>query len=108
MALYETQTIVLTGVTPTKNAVSASDTFVNNGRTFIHIVNGNAGSTTASFVSSDTQDGLAIDDLDIVVAAGTEKVVGPFPTNTFGTLVTVTYTVTATVTAQRYSLAPVR
>lgn len=108
MALLATQTISQSGITPTKNAVSASDTFTNDGKTFLHVVNGNAGTLTIGVVTSGTKDGLAIADQPYTLLTGTEKVMGPFPTDTFGTTVTITFDVTTSVTCQVYLMSAVR
>lgn len=108
MALLATQTISQTGIVPTKNAVSASDTFTNDGKTFLHVVNGNGSTLTVTVVSSGTQDGLAISDQTYTLATTTEKVMGPFTTNTFGTTTTVTFDLTTSVTCQVYTMNAVR
>lgn len=102
MALLTVQTIARAGVAPTLNAVSASDTFANDGRTYIDVNNGGATSLTVTIVTPATVDGLAIDDRTVTIAAGQRRVIGPFPKATYNHpttgLVTVNFSATASIT----------
>ena len=51
----------------------------NNGRTFIHVKNGGGSPDTVTIVTQTTVDGNAIADRAVVVPAGEEKFIGPFP-----------------------------
>ena len=76
------QMVVKTGVVPTRTgSLSLSDTYqmLNNGNLFIEVVNGDASPTTVTIVSQNTVDGLAVADRTVVVSAGTEQIIGPFP-----------------------------
>lgn len=109
MAAYTVVSITRDGtgdLTPT--AVAASDTFVNDGRTFLHVVNADASPTSVTFdVATDywgsepTQETTATAE---VVAAGTEEFFGPFPPGVFGDNVTVNYSNQTSITAMAYRL----
>lgn len=99
------------GAAPGLAAVSASDTFVNDGRCLLHVKNGGVGSTNVTIDDVGTPNpGSATSfnpDVVVAVPAGEERVIGPFPTarfNTSGGLVTVSYSVTTTVTAAVYGV----
>lgn len=100
MATYTVQSAVATGLTPTANAVSASDDFTNDGRTVLRVVNGSGGSLTVTAVTSYTQDGMALADNPVTVADGVTKIVGPFPVRSYGSTTTVQYSATSSVTAE--------
>lgn len=83
MALLTVQTIALTGLEMTYAAASVSDTFPNNGRTFLHIKNGDGSDHTATINSLvDCNQGFDHDPA-VVVTAGEERMIGPFPMNRF-------------------------
>ena len=75
------------GIVPTYGAAQAagsgSNQFVNDGRTFIHIKNGGGAPITATFVTPGNVAGLAIADVVVTVANGTERMVGPFEPGLF-------------------------
>lgn len=108
MAALATQISLQTGIIPTKNAVSASDTFTNDGKTFLHVVNGNAATCTVTIVTSETVYGLAVADQTVAILTTAEAIIGPFPTDAFGTTTTVTFSVTPTVTCQVIRINAVR
>lgn len=99
MALLATQTPTPAGVVITRNAVSASDTFENSGRTLIEVVNGGAGALTVTIPVSSTVDGLAVEDRTVAFTAGQTKVLGPFPPGIYGSTVTLEFSATTSVTA---------
>lgn len=104
MAAYTVQQASLTGLNASFVAVSASDTFVNDGRTYLHVKNQNA-STCNVGVDSVTLCNYGSDhNLAIAIPTTAERVIGPFDPNRFGTTVTVTYDVTASVTAAAVKL----
>lgn len=103
MAALTTQNISRTGLANTYTAVAASDTFVPDSQTFVHVKNGGGSSdTVAIVVSAGDPPGLTIADLSVAVANGTEKMIGPFPANYFADpttgLCTITHTFTTSVT----------
>lgn len=107
MALISTQQMAITGTQATYSAVSASDTAdISNGRTFAHVKNAGASSDTVTVVTPGTVSGLAIADLTVSVANGTEKFIGPLDPAVFATagIATVTHSYTTSVTIAFVSL----
>jgi len=101
MAAYTVQRVLRAGVTPTENAVSASDTFQNSGKTILLVENGSGGELTVTVVTPSTVDGLAVSDRTVTVANGAKKVIGPFPVNVYNDSdnnVTVNFSATSSVT----------
>lgn len=117
MALLTTQTIDrATGVIPSYGAVAASDTFTPGDRTFLHIKNGGGSSDTvtvaitgAGAIPGITYRAGAGTGGTYAVAAGAEKIIGPFPASFFADsvtgLATVTHSFTTSVTVAVFSLA---
>jgi len=109
MAAYTVVNVTRSGtgdLTPT--SVAASDTFTNDGRTFLHVINADASLTNVTFdlatdywAGEPTQSTAAT---NIVVAAGEEEFIGPFPVGLFGDNVTVNYSNQTSVTAMAYRL----
>lgn len=103
MAELTPQVIVLAGITPTLVAAEAGgDEFVNSGRDFIHIKNGDASPITVT-VNSQTDCNQGVDhDVEVVVPASTgEKFIGPFPKDRFddaANKVQITYSAVTSVT----------
>jgi hypothetical protein len=56
------------------------DHFVNDGHTYLYVVNG-AVDAVITFITEVTTDGLAVTDLTATVLATTNRIIGPFPTN---------------------------
>lgn len=103
MGTYTVQAIVDEGVVPTANAVAASDTFINDGNTFLIVDNGSGGSITVTITTTKTVEGLALADQVVTIANGAEKAIGPFPKDVYNDssgLVTVGYSGTTSVTAK--------
>ena len=101
MALLPTQQMAVSGTAPTYSAASGSDTAdISNGRTFVHVRNGGASSDTVTVVTPGTVSGLAIADLTVSVANGTEKFIGPLDPQVFATagIATITHSYTTSVT----------
>jgi hypothetical protein len=72
------------GVVPTYAAANADgNSFANDSRTFLHAKNGSGGSITLTFVTPNTEDGLAIADHTVAIAAGAEKIVSDLGEGTF-------------------------
>lgn len=86
MALLTNQSIVRTGLEATYAAASAGgDTIDGTGeRVFLHVINGGGGDVTVTVETPNTVDGLAVADLDVVVTAGEERMIGPFPLALYG------------------------
>ena len=84
-----------TGLTPTFSAASAGgDDFMNTGRQYVEIVNGDASPVDVTFVTPGTVDGLAVADHVVSVPASSTKKVGPFPTSVYNAsdgLLSITY-----------------
>lgn len=109
MALLTTQNVSRAGVTPTYGAVAASDTFVPDAQTFLHVKNGNASpDTCAVVVAAGDPPGLTISDISVSVTNAQERMIGPFPANFFADpttgLATVTHSTVPTVTVGVFKL----
>lgn len=92
-------------------AAGGGDTFPNDGRTWVHVKNGGGSPITVTFddVGSSTPIGAEQFDPDVAVtvAAGAERICGPFPTERFGGetgLVAITYSGVTSVTVGAYRL----
>lgn len=83
MALFSTQNLTMNGVAATYGAVSASDTFTNTGEEVLHIKNGNVGTVTVTITSAQQCNQGFSHDLSVTLTTGTDKFIGPFPTNRF-------------------------
>lgn len=107
MALLTTQIISRAGITPTYGAVAASDTFVPDSTTFLHIKNAGGsndnvsvaiGSGAASPIPNVTLGPVAV---TVPLTTG-DKMIGPFPATHFADpttgLATVTHSFTTSVT----------
>jgi hypothetical protein len=102
-------TIVVTrssdvGAVPTYAAASGGgDTLPNDGNTVLHVKNGGGSSITATVTSNKKCDQGFLHDDVVAVAAGAEKVIGPFNVGRFGRNVAVTYSAVTTVTVAAVS-----
>jgi len=78
-------TIVRTGDVDAGTAgIADGHKFTNTGRTFLRVVNGNAGATRDITVQTPrTVDGLAVAELVVTVGTSATVLMGPFPTATF-------------------------
>jgi hypothetical protein len=101
------QELSLAGVTPTLNAVSASDKFRNNGRVYLRVTNNSGGSinVTVDDPNSTTPPSATAFNPDVVVAVpnAASRVIGPFPPHRFNDAngeVTVNFSGTTSVTAE--------
>jgi hypothetical protein len=89
-------------------AVSASDTFENDGQTFLDVNNGGGGATTVTFTDvgsiSPVSATTFVPNVAGTVAAGARRRFGPFPTGRFNDpatgRVTVAFSPTTSVTAE--------
>ena len=109
MALLTTQNISRAGVTPSYSSVAASDTFVPDAQTFIHVKNaGGSPDTCAIQVLQGDPPGLTISDVSVSVTNGQERMIGPLPANFFADpstgLGTVTHSFTTSVTSGIFKL----
>lgn len=102
MATYATQSLTVNGVTPTLQAVSASDNFAPADRTFLWVNNGSASAVTVTILDPNTVDGLTISSRTASVPAGALMMFtvppGDYRNPTTG-LATVQYSAITTVTA---------
>lgn len=103
MALIATQEMALTGTAVTYSAVSASDTFTPDDRTFLHVKNAGGSPDTVTVTTPGTAaGGLAIADAVSTVTNATEEFIGPFPAQHYADpttgLATVTHSFTTSVT----------
>ena len=83
MALITAQTPTLTGLNPTFAAAANTDTIAADGRTVLWVKNGSGSSINVTVVSTKSVNGLAVADLVVAVPAGQDRLIGPFPRNTF-------------------------
>lgn len=67
------------GVVPTYNVAAAQNSIQNNGRTLLHVKNGSGAGINVTLVATGSQDGVAMPNKVIAVAAGAERVIGPIP-----------------------------
>jgi len=107
MGTYTVQSVSRDGVTPTENAVAASDEFSNDGHTILIVENGSGGSLTVTITTPGTVDSQAIADRTVTVADGTKKAIGPFTRSVYNDSdgnVTVGYSATSSVTAMALSI----
>jgi hypothetical protein len=79
MAQLTAQKILLTGITPVYNvAAVGGDTFLNNGRTFLHIKNDGVSAITATIDSKALSNFGTDVDVIVSIPAGSEKIIGTF------------------------------
>lgn len=106
MAVVNPQNVVDSGLAPVYSAVTASDTLTNNGNSFLHVKNANAAACTVTIDSITPCDQGFDHNYVVVVPANTgDRMIGPLPIKRFGNAPTVTYSVTASVTAALIAVA---
>lgn len=66
-----------------ESAAADGDAFINDGKTILAINNGSGTSITVTVATAGQVEGLAIDDVAIVVAAGALVMAGPFSRTVF-------------------------
>lgn len=102
MAVIAPEKTVVTGLEPTLVAAVGPDTFVNNGSNTVLIVdNAGGGSITVTIDGTGVGPTGAVafdDDVDVVVANGTRRHIGPFPKDRFGATVSIAYSGVSSVT----------
>lgn len=102
MALLATQEPTLAGLNPTMTAVSASDTFVPDDRTYLWVVNGGGSPDTVAIALGRTYLGQTITAAGGSCTNGQSRLYGPFPQQDFAnpstSVATVTHSFTTSVT----------
>ena len=102
MADLTVQVISLSGIVPSFAAAAVGgDAFLNSGREYFHVKNGSAASINATLNSVAACNQGFDHDAVVAVAAGAEKLIGPFPKARFNDAaekVQVTYSGVTTVT----------
>ena len=104
MALLATQATAVAGVIPAYTAASATDTFVPDDRTFVHVLNTNAATRTVSVApaaNAKLAHGIAVPAMTsgtIAATTGT-MVLGPFPADQYADSATGFATLTPSATA---------
>lgn len=84
MAVLTVQTIAIAGLEPTYAAAAGGgDSFPNTGDQFLHVKNGGVGDVTVTLTTPATVEGVAIADPTVVVTAGEDRMIGPFPPSIF-------------------------
>lgn len=84
MADLTVQEVDRDGLNPTyASAAGGGDAFVNDGKTWLHIKNGDVSSKTVTIATAKTVDGLAVADRDVTIPASEERLIGPFPPTTY-------------------------
>jgi hypothetical protein len=108
MAALTVNQISATGLTDALVAAAGGgDTFVNDGRTFLEVLNGSGGSINVTFTTPALVQGIAVSDPVVAVGAGVRKKIGPFPTELFNDAngaVGVAYSAVTTVTVGAFKL----
>lgn len=106
MAALAIQKITKAGTTPSYGAAAGGgDTVATDGsRRFLHVKNGGAGSITVTIDRVKPCDQGFDHDLSVAVAAGTERLIGPLPTEEFGANAAVTYSGVTSVTVAALEL----
>lgn len=78
------QQISRAGITPSYSAANADGhSVLNSGKEFLHVKNGSGSSINVTVQTPGTVDGQAIADRVVAVGAGAEKMIGPFPPDTY-------------------------
>ena len=87
------QKISRSGLAPSYGAANADGSYVpNNGRVFLHCKNSNAAGRNVTIVTPNTVDGLTIGDRIVTIPALTgDKMIGPFPPEIYGSILTITF-----------------
>jgi hypothetical protein len=103
VATYVVYPIALSGDSKAYVTPANGDVFPNDGKTFLHVKNANAGTCTVTVNSIKPCDQGQDHDNVVVVAATTgDEMIGPFPQDRFndasGNVTVTTYSVTASVT----------
>jgi hypothetical protein len=106
VAVIAIQTIDLDGEGADYAAAVGPDTFVNDGRTFLHVKNTNAATRDVTIDSTKLCDqGFDHNQVVTIPATTGDVMIGPFPTARFGTTVTVTYSAVTNLTVAAFKLS---
>lgn len=79
-----TQPITRAGLAPEQTAPTVDGDVIDVGRTALYVTNVGASAHDVTVRTPPTQDGLALAELVVSVAAGATVLIGPFPARTFG------------------------
>lgn len=79
-----TQKITRDGLVPVPTAPTVDGDVIDTGQVALYATNIGVGALDVTVQSTATQDGLAVVDLVVNVAAGDTVLIGPFPARTFG------------------------
>ncbi|BCJ86452.1 hypothetical protein [Effusibacillus dendaii] len=84
MAVLNVQDITASGITPSYTAAAAAgDSFANDGQTMLHVKNGDTAAHTVTIKSARQCNQGFTHDLTVSVAAGSDKMIGPFSRDRF-------------------------
>lgn len=107
MAVLTVQDVSIAGVVPSYSAAnSGGDTFVNDGKTYLHVKTG-AGGTLNVTIPAVACDQGTVHNTVVNIANSSEKIIGPFPTNRYGdasSVVSVAYSQVTNVTVGAFQL----
>lgn len=78
-----TQTPTTSGAVLTYNAAALTNSIANSGRTLVLVKNDSVASINVTAKATATADGNAVADKVVAVAAGAEKVFGPYPPSVY-------------------------
>lgn len=108
MAVLSKQQPLAAGIVPTFGAVTASDTLPNSdGKTVVYVKNASGGSINVTVTGQGKMDDISVPNRVIAVAAGTDKVIGPFNPamyNDANGAVTLAFSAQASVTLAAFQL----
>lgn len=103
-----TQSIAPAGLIPAYTTANAAGHSIRNrGNQFLHVKNGSGSSINVTLVTPVEVGGRAVDDDVIAVAAGAEKMIGPFDESIYNNpdgTVNVNFSAVATVTVAAFNL----
>lgn len=109
MAALTVQAVSLAGVVPSATAAAAlGDTFVNDGRTFLKVINGAGAPINVTIDSVINCDQGEDHNVVVAVANGTTRYIGPFPPDRFNNAsgaVSVTYSAVTSITVGAFRVA---
>ncbi len=79
-----TQTITRAGLTPSLTAPTVDNDVIDTGDVFLQVTNAAGAPINVTVQSPPTVDGLAVAELIVAVPNGQTRLIGPFPSRTFG------------------------
>jgi hypothetical protein len=105
VATLTVQTVANTGtVLTTATAAAGGDTFPNDGRTALKVVNAHSGAWVVTITRDKTCDQGFTHSLAVTVSAGMTKYIGPFPRDEFAHIISVTYDGVTALTVGAYRI----